>query len=115
MGGVRGWMELKSDKKWIKWCGHQEWFELYGERESYLELKKYFDKYLKGIHNDREETPRVLWATLQYDQGRVEENIELPDFPSPNTDARSLYLGPNNSLLDTIPPVGTISQDSEDR
>ena len=39
MGSVRGWMELASEKKWIKWCGHQEWFELYGVKESYPELK----------------------------------------------------------------------------
>ncbi|KAM6511469.1 PepX-C domain-containing protein [Fusarium falciforme] len=115
MGAVRGWMELKSDKKWIKWCGHQEWFELYGERESYPELKKYFDKYLKGIDNDWEKTPRVRWATLQYDQGRVEENIELADFPSPNTDYRSLYLGSDGSLLDALPSAGTTSHNSEDR
>ncbi|KAM0424354.1 hypothetical protein ACHAPT_010500 [Fusarium lateritium] len=115
MGAVRGWMELKSDKKWIKWSGHQEWFELYGQHESYTELRKFFDKYLKGIDNDWEKTPRVRWATLQYDQGRVEENIELSDFPSPNTDYSSLYLGPDSSLLDSLPSAGTTSHDSEDR
>jgi predicted acyl esterase len=39
MGAVRGWMEAASEKKWIKWSGYQEWFELYAVQESYDELK----------------------------------------------------------------------------
>jgi hypothetical protein len=39
MGAIRGWMEVNTDKKWIKWSGYQEWFELYAVPESYLELK----------------------------------------------------------------------------
>jgi predicted acyl esterase len=39
MGAIRGWMEANTDKKWIKWSGYQEWFELYAVPESYLELK----------------------------------------------------------------------------
>ncbi|KAF4974425.1 hypothetical protein FZEAL_8668 [Fusarium zealandicum] len=116
MGAVRGWMEVKSEKKWIKWSGRQEWFELYGVRESYDELKEFFDKYLKGIDNDWETTPRVRWATLQYDEGKVVENIELPDFPVPNTDYRSLYLGPDGALVDSLPAsASSCTHNSEDR
>ncbi|KAF5686007.1 cocaine esterase [Fusarium circinatum] len=115
MGAVRGWMELGSDKKWIKWCGHQEWFELYSVKESYPELKKYFDKYLKGIDNDWEETPRVRWTTLQFDEGKVKSNIELPDFPVPDTDYRSFYLGDNDALVDSAPSSGIKAYNSEDR
>ena len=39
MGAIRGWMQANTDKKWIKWSGYQEWFELYGIPESYEELK----------------------------------------------------------------------------
>jgi hypothetical protein len=39
MGAIRGWMEANTDKKWIKWSGYQEWFELYSVPESYKELK----------------------------------------------------------------------------
>lgn len=42
MGAIRGWMEVNSDKKWIKWSGYQEWYELYGCPESYDELKVSF-------------------------------------------------------------------------
>ncbi|KAG5660301.1 hypothetical protein KAF25_003823 [Fusarium avenaceum] len=115
MGAVRGWMELASEKKWIKWCGYQEWYELYGIKESYPELKKFFDKYLKGIDNDWEETPRVRWATLQFDEGKVKSDIELPDFPVPNTDYRSFYLGDSGALLDKAPSSGVSTYNSEDR
>ncbi|KAM5364995.1 hypothetical protein ACJZ2D_011255 [Fusarium nematophilum] len=116
MGAVRGFMEVGTDKKWIKWSGRQEWFELYAMRESYGELKVFFDKYLKGMDNDWEKTPKVRWATLQFDEGKVKENIELPDFPVPNTDYRSLYLGPDSILHDTPPAsTGFSSHNSEDR
>jgi putative CocE/NonD family hydrolase len=39
MGTVRGWMELNTEKKWLKWSPYQEWFELYAMPESYEELK----------------------------------------------------------------------------
>ena len=39
MGAVRGWMQVNTDKKWIKWSGYQEWFELYSCPESNVELK----------------------------------------------------------------------------
>ena len=39
MGAVRGYMQVNTDKKWIKWSGYQEWFELYAVPESYDELK----------------------------------------------------------------------------
>lgn len=39
MGAIRGFMQVNTDKKWIKWSGYQEWFELYALPESNLELK----------------------------------------------------------------------------
>ncbi|KAK6712047.1 hypothetical protein SNK05_006498 [Fusarium graminearum] len=77
--------------------------------------QKYFDKYLKGIDNDWEDTPRVRWATLQFDEGKVKSDIELPDFPVPGTDYRSFYLGDSSALLDSAPSSGISTYNSEDR
>ncbi|KAH6693755.1 Alpha/Beta hydrolase protein [Plectosphaerella plurivora] len=116
MGAVRGWMEAASEKKWIKWSGYQEWFELYAVQESYDELKLFFDKYLKGIDNDWEKTPKVRWATLPFGDRDVKHDIVLPDFPVPNTDYRSLYLAPEGKLVDSPPSAaGTSRHNSEDR
>ncbi|EPS31224.1 hypothetical protein PDE_06179 [Penicillium oxalicum 114-2] len=116
MGAVRGWMEANTDKKWIKWSGYQEWFELYSEPESYHELKKFFDKYLKGIDNDWEKTPKVRWATLPFGDRDVTSDIVLPDFPVPNTDYRTFYLAPNGTLSSELPrETNTSVHNSEDR
>ncbi|KAJ5930865.1 hypothetical protein N7466_006358 [Penicillium verhagenii] len=116
MGAIRGWMEVNTEKKWIKWSGYQEWFELYAVPESYLELKKFFDKYLKEIDNDWEKTPKVRWTTLPFGDKEVNSDIVLPDFPVPNTDYRTLYLAPNGSLSAELPlQRGSSVHNSEDR
>ncbi|KAI0973190.1 Alpha/Beta hydrolase protein [Xylaria arbuscula] len=116
MGSVRGWMQVNTDKKWIKWSPYQEWFELYGLSEMNEELKSFFDRYLKDIENDWEKTPRVRWATLQFGDRDSKLNIELPDFPVPDTDYRTFYLAPGNSLTAECPAaLGTVAHDSEDR
>jgi predicted acyl esterase len=77
-------------------------------------LQKFFDKYLKGIDNDWEKTPRVRWSTLQYGDREAKENIELPDFPVPKTDYKTLYLGSNGNLSETLDSSpGTCTHDSE--
>ncbi|CAG9941099.1 unnamed protein product [Clonostachys rosea f. rosea IK726] len=116
MGAIRGWLETKSEKKWIKWSGYQEWYELYAVPESYKELKEFFDRYLKGINNNWEATPKVRWATLPFGDSSVKHDIVLPDFPMPNTDYRTLYLGPDSALMKNVPEFeGTSTHNSEDR
>ena len=57
----------------------------------------------------------MRWTTLQFDEGKVKSNIELPDFPVPDTDYRSFYLGDNDTLLDSAPSSGIKTYNSEDR
>jgi uncharacterized protein len=81
---------------------------------AYVQL--FFDKYLKGIDNDWEKTPKVRWATLPFGDRDVTHDIALPDFPVPNTDYKPFYLGPNGTLSAEPPAaVGTVSHNSEDR
>jgi predicted acyl esterase len=71
---------------------------------------------LKNIDNDWEETPKVRWTTLQFGDKPAKHDIVLPDFPVPDTDYRSLYLGSNGKLSDEAPTAaGTSSHNSEDR
>ncbi|KAJ9480421.1 PepX_C domain-containing protein [Pseudozyma hubeiensis] len=116
MGAIRGWMQVNTDKKWIKWSGYQEWFELYSVPESNVELKLFFDKYLKNIDNDWEKTPKVRWATLPFGDRDVKHDIVLPDFPHPSTDYRSFYLASDGQLSSTLPnTTGFSSHNSEER
>ncbi|KAH8881276.1 alpha/beta-hydrolase [Thozetella sp. PMI_491] len=116
MGAVRAWMEVPHEDKWIKWNGYQEWFDLYALPESYEELKKFFDRYLKGIQNDWESTPKVRWTSLQFGDRAPIHDIILPDFPVPNTEYKTLYLDSNSALSPQAPSaVATSSHNSEDR
>ena len=79
-------------------------------------IQLFFDKYLKGIDNDWEKTPKVRWATLPFGDRDVKHDIVLPDFPIPNTDYRTLYFGPSSTLTEVLPAsTGTSTHNSEDR
>ncbi|OGM51040.1 hydrolase [Aspergillus bombycis] len=116
MGSVRGYLEIPHDKKWIHWGSKQEWYELYSEPESMEQLTVFFDRYLKGIENDWEKTPKVRWSALQFGDRDAIDNIILEDFPVPATEYRSFYLGGNQQLLGTAATdYSTVSYDSETR
>jgi predicted acyl esterase len=64
-GTVRGWKNAASKDKWIRFHPTQEWFDLYTPR--YVDdLQKFYDRYLKGIENGWEETPKARVSILTY-------------------------------------------------
>ncbi|KAL5361524.1 Alpha/Beta hydrolase protein [Aspergillus floccosus] len=115
MGSVRAWLEVPHKEKWIRWGSKQEWYELYSERQSEEELFTFFDRYLKGIQNDWEKTPKVRWSALRFGDRPAIDDIILEDFPAPNTEYRELFCSPDG--LQSAPPAiyGTQTYDSEDR
>ena len=64
-GTVRGWNKAASKDKWIRFHPTQEWFDLYTPR--YIDdLQRFYDRYLKGIDNGWEKTPRARVSILTY-------------------------------------------------
>lgn len=113
MGSIRAWLEIPHYRKWIKWSGYQEWFDLYTDAHAEEELASFFDRYLKGIGNSWELTPRVRWICLQFGDRDPIENIVLPDFPVPTTQYPDFFLV-DDCLKDTAPATLSIaSHDSE--
>jgi len=114
MGSVRGWMEVPHDDKWIRWSSYQEWYELYCQPAADQDLRRFFDRYLRGEENGWEKTPKVRWATLQFGNREAIHDIEYPDFPIPNTEYKQLYL--RNGKLDASPPseMSMATYNSED-
>ncbi|RAK87284.1 X-Pro dipeptidyl-peptidase C-terminal non-catalytic domain-containing protein [Aspergillus costaricaensis CBS 115574] len=113
MGSVRAWLELPHDKKWIRWGSKQEWYELYSCPESMDELFDFFDRYLKGVENDWEKTPKVRWSALQFGDREAIDDIVLEDFPSPTTEYREFFLSSEKLHPTLIGPYEKISYDSE--
>lgn len=66
--GVHKWTpeafrRLGSRDKWLRLCNTHEWYDLYTP-EYVADLRRFFDRYLKGIDNGWEETPRVRVCVL---------------------------------------------------
>ncbi|KAL4806055.1 Alpha/Beta hydrolase protein [Aspergillus unguis] len=113
MGAIRGWLEVQTDKKWLRWHPYQEWSDLWGNPEANTELLAFFDRYLKGIENDWESTPRVRMAVLKYGEAAPLLSVE-DDFPLPRTEYRKVYLDSEGTLLDQpSQTAGTVSYNSE--
>lgn len=113
MGSIRAYHEIASPNKWIKWNAWQEWFDLWALEESRLELKKFFDRYLKGKSNDWDETPKVRWTVLNYGDKPPVENIVIPDFPHPDTKYTTYYLGQNTLTPEPVGREGVVTYNSE--
>ncbi|KAK5048635.1 hypothetical protein LTR84_005726 [Exophiala bonariae] len=117
MGSIRGWLEIPHNNKWIWWGSKQEWYELYSEKESMVELGKFFDRYLREEKNDWEtSTPKVRWSALQFGNREAIDDIVLEDFPAPSTEYRKLFLDGTSGKLATTKPSteSSKSYNSED-
>ncbi|CAI4219842.1 unnamed protein product [Parascedosporium putredinis] len=98
MGAIRGWLEVDTPDKWLRWHPWQEWYDLWGNPQAKAELFQFFGRYLKGEENGWENTPKVRMALLKFGQSDPIENIVVPDFPLPDTDYKSLYLQSDGTL-----------------
>ncbi|KAJ5109544.1 hypothetical protein N7456_006219 [Penicillium angulare] len=116
MGSIRGYLQVPHNDKWIQWGSKQEWYELYSVPESMVELGRFFDRYLKGMANDWDQTPKVRWSALQFGDREAIDDIVLEDFPPPSTEYREFFLGDDRNLC-AVPFLSTtqVSYDSEDR
>jgi hypothetical protein len=75
MGAIRGWIEVQSEKKWLRWHPWQEWFDLWGNPQANDELVQFFDHFLKDVDNDWESTPRVRMGVLKFGESAPLENV----------------------------------------
>lgn len=114
MGSIRGWLDVDSEHKWLRWDPYQEWFDLWTVRESIDELAQFFDKYLKGLDNGWEKTPKVRMSVLRFgDQDPIYPIVE-EDYPIPRTVYKPLYLTGDGTLSAESPTAdATISYNSE--
>ncbi|KAK4057268.1 hypothetical protein OIO90_001765 [Microbotryomycetes sp. JL221] len=120
MGTLHAWKGIQTEKKWMRWGAHQEWFDLYANRtnefDSVEDLAKFFDRFLKDINNDWETaTPKVRMSLLRMGDNEAIENIEIPDWPLPNTSYDEYHLTPDGKLSTSPSQTsGIVSYDSLD-
>ncbi|MDO5948320.1 CocE/NonD family hydrolase C-terminal non-catalytic domain-containing protein [Burkholderia cepacia] len=110
-GTFDGWTRLGSEKKWLRVHNTHEWPDYYRNED---DLRRFFDRYLHGVSNDWEQTPKVRFSLL--DPGGSDA-VDLPadDYPLPGTKYRRLYLDTDTNVLVEGPPArGSLRYRSDD-
>lgn len=107
-GAVDGFREISSTQKWIRIHREFEWPDQYA-RENIEDLTRFFDRYLKGIRNGWESTPRVRIDVMDaYDRDYAVKRPEL-DFPLPDTEYKKLWLDASDGSMN----AGAVSGESQ--
>lgn len=93
-GTIHAFNALTVQDKWLRIHNIHEWRDFYRNQEDFL---RFFDRYLKGVDNGWESTPRVRMSVLD-PGGEDETNIVTDSFPPPGTEPVRLYLTANAGL-----------------
>ena len=100
-GALEGFRRLSSKEKWLRINNTNEWYDQY-DPENQQDLLRFFDRYLKGIRNGWEATPKVRVAVL--DPGGVDQlNVPFSKWPLVETHYRKFYLDAANGTLSQHP------------
>lgn len=102
-GTFRGWRRIASADKWLRIHNNMEWPDYY-EDANLDDLRRFFDRYLKGIDNGWEDTPRVRYSVLDLEDGdRV--NLSAGAFPPEDVTPTRYYLDSATGALSTEAPA----------
>lgn len=89
-GTFAGWRRMGSKDKWLRVHNTHEWTDYYNPAHV-EDLRQFFDRYLKGIQNGWEKTPRVRLTVL--DPGNNDDvNRPEQEFPLARQQLTPLYL-----------------------
>jgi len=92
---------IPSPNKWLRVHNNMEWPDL-RTPENHEDLRLFYDRYLKGIHNGWELTPRVRMTVC--DPGGVDQiNRPETDWPLPQTQYQRLFLNADTGTLSPSP------------
>ncbi|MGA7204696.1 MAG: CocE/NonD family hydrolase [Specibacter sp.] len=103
-GTFRAWRRIASEAKWLRIHNSQEWPDYYDEA-NVEDLRRFFDRYLKGVDNDWEQTPPVRYAVLDL-EGGDQVGLAADKFPPSDVASTKYYLdGRSRTLATTAPDV----------
>lgn len=107
-GTFRAWRRMASEQKWLRVHNSQEWPDYYDEG-NVEDLRRFFDRFLKGEDNGWEQTPRVRYSLLDL-QGGDRVNIPADEFPPTDVTPVKYYLdGRSRTLGTAAPDTGAIA------
>ncbi|MEE4545882.1 CocE/NonD family hydrolase [Streptomyces sp. V4-01] len=102
-GTFRGWRRIGSQDKWLRVHNTMEWPDYY-DKENVLELRRFFDRYLKDEDNGWEQTPRVRYSVLDLEGG---DRVDVPatSFPPQDVTYLPYHLDAAGLTLSEQPPA----------
>jgi predicted acyl esterase len=115
LGSTSGFRRIKSRHKWLRVHREFEWPDQYTP-SNIEDLKMFFDRYLKGIHNGWEMTPRVRLEVMDVGEFNHTDGYRGEDrWPLKRTEYKKLHINaPDCSMLDDpVSEEGKISYDAE--
>ncbi len=111
-GVMNAYMNISSPQKWLRAHREFEWPDGY-MWWNLEDLKRFFDRYLKGIRNGWEATPPVRIDVMDAYDRDYQVNRPEQGFPLARTQYRKVYLDASNATL-SREPVATVSKASYD-
>ncbi|WP_433678284.1 CocE/NonD family hydrolase [Nocardia sp. CA-119907] len=111
-GSFHGFRFAASEAKWIRAHRDFEWPDMYSPH-NLEDLKRFFDRYLKGIHNGWELTPKVRLEVMDAYDHDYQVNRPEHEFPLARTRYEKLYLNAADHSL-APDPVQAESRTSYD-
>jgi len=90
-GSIEGFRKIRSVKKWLRIHRDYEWPDAYNPY-NIEELNRFFDRYLKDIHNGWELMPKVRMDVMDAYDYDFRSRREEREFPLARTEYRKLYL-----------------------
>lgn len=101
-GSWEGFNKVKTRKKWMRCHQKFEWPDTYSP-EMLQDLKLFFDRYLKNIHNGWELTPKIRMEVMDAFEYPYQTNRPENEWPLARTNYKKLYLNASTGKLGDAP------------
>jgi uncharacterized protein len=101
-GSIEGFKHIASPKKWLRVHRDFEWPDDW-QPENIADLQRFFDRYLKDIHNGWEMTPRVRLDVMDAGDIDYQHNRPEREFPLARTRYEQLFLDAQTGTLTRDP------------
>ncbi|ACV22154.1 Cocaine esterase [Slackia heliotrinireducens] len=101
-GSLNAFRKIRSPKKWLRVHRDFEWPDTYSWW-NLEDLKRFYDRYMKDIHNGWEMTPKVRIEVIDAYDYDFQVNRPETSFPIKRTEYKKLYLDASNGSLNDEP------------
>ena len=102
LGSVTAFRKMRSPRKWLRIHREFEWPDTYAWWNQ-EDLKLFFDRYLKGVRNGWELTPRVRIEVMDAYDYDFQVNRPEKEFPLARTQYQKLYLDAAKGAMSAEP------------